>query len=293
MDQALTTNSWGMRDRERALSKPAGVYRIALLGPSHVMGSGVSDDSTFARFLEERLNSSGNSEIRYEVLNFGVAGYALTQQLAILENRVLKFGPDAVFFTDSPRLAMTTIQHLLGAVARHQSIPSPGLQALIQETGVAALGNYGIPMLFDSGRAALENLGVKTRMPWPEADQRLRRSADRVVRLTLEQMSEVVHRQGAVPVFVALDIVAEPPQLPVPALNEAASVGMLVFNLLDLWRGHDATALRVAASDNHPNAAGNRWVAERLHELIVKHSAELRLNVGSVVLPVQRPEEVH
>ena len=49
-DQPLTTNHWGMRDRDRLLAKPAGTYRIALLGPSHVMGSGVADGETFARF---------------------------------------------------------------------------------------------------------------------------------------------------------------------------------------------------------------------------------------------------
>jgi hypothetical protein len=292
MDQAFTTNSWGMRDRERTLSKSSGVYRIALLGPSHVMGSGVSDDTTFARFLEDWLNRSRSSEIRYEVLNFGVAGYALTQQLAILEDRVLKFGPDAVFFTDSPRLAAPTVQHLLGAVARHRSIPSHGLQTLMQETGVTALGNEGISMLFDAGRATLENLGIKTRMPWAEADQRLRRSADRAIRLTLEQMCDVVREHGAVPVFVALDNVTEPPQLPVRVLDDAAAVGMLVFNLLDLWQGHDASALRIASWDNHPNAAGNRLVAERLHDLIGRHAAELRLNVGFVVLPAERQRKI-
>ena len=40
LDQPLSTNSWGMRDRERQLDKPASIVRIAVLGPSHVMGSG-------------------------------------------------------------------------------------------------------------------------------------------------------------------------------------------------------------------------------------------------------------
>ena len=104
MDQPLTTNRWGMRDRDYLLAKPEGTYRIALLGPSHVMGAGVADGETFADFLEERLNRSAAPEtnIRYEVLNFGVAGYSLLQQLAMLEERAVMFQPDAVFITNSP-----------------------------------------------------------------------------------------------------------------------------------------------------------------------------------------------
>jgi hypothetical protein len=89
-----------------------------------------------------------------------------------------------------------------------------------------------------------------------------------------------------------LDNVTEPPQLPVRVLDDAAAVGMLVFNLLDLWQGHDANALRIAAWDNHPNAAGNRLIAERLHDLMRKHSGELRLNAGSVVQPAERQEKI-
>ena len=37
----FTTNSWGMRDGEYSLAKPPGTLRIALLGPSHIMGNGV------------------------------------------------------------------------------------------------------------------------------------------------------------------------------------------------------------------------------------------------------------
>lgn len=280
MDQPLTTNSWGMRDRERLLSKSLGVYRIAVLGPSHVMGSGVSDANTFTRVLEQRLNQGGhrNGHFRYEVLNFGVAGYALTQQLAMLYDRVLKFEPDAVFFTDTPRLAVPAIQHLVHTVQLQQTIPFPHFQRLIEQTGVAGLGHAGVPVLFDTGRAALESLGVRTRMPWLEAEQRLRHSVDRVVQLTFDYMSEGVRSRGAVPVFVALDIVTETPRQRVQALDAAAAAGLKVFNLFDIWSGRDPVAFRIAPWDNHPNAAANRLIAERLYQLIRENSAELHVN---------------
>jgi hypothetical protein len=147
LDQPLTVNRWGMRDRDTSLEKPPGTYRIALLGPSHVMGSGVADGETFADYLEERLNESAGaaSPVRYEVLNFGVAGYSLLAQLAMLEDRVFAFQPDAVFITDSPRAAGPMIERLLAIVAQHVTIPYPGLEALLRESGVTALGGRRDP----------------------------------------------------------------------------------------------------------------------------------------------------
>jgi D-alanyl-lipoteichoic acid acyltransferase DltB (MBOAT superfamily) len=280
MDQPFTTNSWGMRDHERVLAKPAGVYRIALLGPSHVMGSGVADDETFARFLEDRLNRSidATNGMRYEVLNFGIAGEALTQQLAALETRVVRFQPDAVFFTDSAGVLRPILNHILNYVARRPQIPFPRLQQLIEETGVSKLGAKGVPVLFDSGRAVLESLGVKTRMPWAEAEQRLRRSGDSLIEITLQEMSEIVKKHGAVPVFLGLDIVQQRPQAPVKLLRDAAGAGMLVFDLFDLWQGRDIESFRIHPSDNHPNPAGNRLIADRLFDLIQQHREPLRLH---------------
>jgi hypothetical protein len=280
-DQPFSTNALGMRDRPRSLVKPAGVYRIAVLGPSHVMGSGVADADTFTRQLEDRLNwasaRSDDGAPRYEVLNFGVAAYALTQQLALLEDRVLKFNPDAVFFVDASGLAGPTVQHLLRSVAHGRDIPSARLQRLMQETGVAALGRDGVPVLFDTGRAVMEKLGLKTRMPWTEAEWRLRRSGELAVRASFEQMAERVRGQGAVPVFVGLNTVAEPPPQPVAALGDAAAAGLLVFDLFDLWQGRDPAPLRIASWDNHPNSAGNQLVAERLQQLIKQHADALQL----------------
>ena len=84
-------------------------------------------------------------------------------------------------------------------------------------------------------------------------------------------------RHGAVPVFVALDNVTEPPSAPVPALGAAKKAGLLVFDLFDLWQGRDESSLRIAEWDSHPNTAGNRIIADRLVELVRQHRAELRL----------------
>ena len=279
-DQLLTTNAWGMRDPERTLAKPAGTYRIALLGPSYVMGSGVADADTISRLLEERLNSQVPAATRrtFEVLNFGVAAYALTQQLAILDEKVLRFQPDAVVFVDSANLTAPMMQHLLNTIAFHQGAHFTRLNEALLSSGAIALGRDGLAVPFDTTRSLLERLGVPTRMPWGEAEQRLRRSAEGIRRATFEEMVAIVRAHGAVPVFLGLDTVTEPPEHPVSALREAADAGMLVFDLFDLWHGRNFDSLRVAAWDNHPNAAGNALIAQRLCKLIHLHAQELRVD---------------
>ena len=52
----MSTNRWGMRDREYAKAKPAGTYRVAMLGSSYEMGPGVPDGATYEAVLEDLLN---------------------------------------------------------------------------------------------------------------------------------------------------------------------------------------------------------------------------------------------
>jgi D-alanyl-lipoteichoic acid acyltransferase DltB (MBOAT superfamily) len=278
LGQPLTTNQWGMRDKERAREKPDRTYRIALLGPSHAMGSGVSDQATFAHMLEERLNASPeNTGTHYEVLNFGVAGYSLTEQLALLQDRVFSFQPDAIFTVDSPRLLEPVVQHLAGTIARRLDIPFRPLADAVAETGATALGKDGIPVPYETTRTLLEHVGVHTRMPWREAERRLRQSGDALIAATFAQITQLAREHRAVPVFIALDNVGEPPAAPVPALKSAEGAGLLVFDLFDLWRGRQEQALRIAEWDNHPNADGNRLIADRLAELIEQHRVRLGL----------------
>src|SRR5438093_10970831 len=113
------------------------------------MGSGVSDRDTIANLLETRLNASPDlTGTRYECLNFGVAAYSLTKQLALLQDRVLSFQPDAVFVTDSPLLSEPVVQHLADVVARRYDIPFPALADAVAETGVTSLGKDGVPVPF-------------------------------------------------------------------------------------------------------------------------------------------------
>src|SRR5262245_30252165 len=63
----------GMRDRPRSAAKPAGVFRILVLGDSQLFGWGVGQEESFAPVLESLL--AARDPHRFEVLNAGVPGY--------------------------------------------------------------------------------------------------------------------------------------------------------------------------------------------------------------------------
>lgn len=83
-------NSKGLRDREYEYAKPAGVYRIIVLGDSFAWGYGVGQGKNFADLLEEQLGAS------VEVINAGVSGYGTDQELLFLEREGMKYQPDLV-----------------------------------------------------------------------------------------------------------------------------------------------------------------------------------------------------
>jgi len=99
----VSTNSCGMRDRERRLMPEPGTFRIALLGDSFAFGWGVALEESFGAVLERNLNERSDKTRRFEVLNFGVPGYSTFQETALFEDRVADFLPAAVlvFFIDN------------------------------------------------------------------------------------------------------------------------------------------------------------------------------------------------
>ncbi len=56
-EATFRTNRWAMRDRDYTREKPEGTLRIAAIGASHSMGSGVEEEETFLALLEEDLNA--------------------------------------------------------------------------------------------------------------------------------------------------------------------------------------------------------------------------------------------
>ena len=82
MGVQVSINSRGLRDHEYSPAKPAGVYRIVMLGDSTTLGWGVPLDQTVAKILERELNRAGVPGYRrIEVINAGVGNYGTVQEV--------------------------------------------------------------------------------------------------------------------------------------------------------------------------------------------------------------------
>ena len=93
-------NSAGLRDREHALARPDGVIRIAVVGDSFAEAKQVAESDAFWSVMERSLNLAlEKTGRRVEVLNFGVAGYGLSQDYLVIRDKLWRYDPQLVILT--------------------------------------------------------------------------------------------------------------------------------------------------------------------------------------------------
>jgi len=250
----LRTNRWGMHDRDYAEEKPARTYRIALLGASHTMGTGVAAAETMDGVFEKRLNEElvGEGYPQFEVLNFAVYGYNPIEQIQVLDERVHGMNPDAMFYVGHPGDAKRVVQHVLLALRDGRRLPHAYLDDVVKRAG------------------------IEPKMPPREVHRRLTPYGDEILAWVYGELVERCRSHDVHPVFVllpmavrALDNQATPREV---TLAEAA--GFTVFNLHGVYDGEDESSLWIAEWDAHPNVLGHRVVGDRLFELF-KQSQQL------------------
>jgi hypothetical protein len=87
------TSSLGLHDREYPAGKPAGVFRVLLLGDSMTEGGGLALEATMAKQAETMLNAGG-CRSPVEVVNGGVASYSPILQYLYLKALAPALEPD-------------------------------------------------------------------------------------------------------------------------------------------------------------------------------------------------------
>lgn len=89
-------NSHGTRGLDFMIPKPTNVVRILSLGDSVTFGWGLSEEETYSRLLQHRLQSQVKDGTQIEVINAGVNAWSYPQVFVFLRDYGLKFQPDYV-----------------------------------------------------------------------------------------------------------------------------------------------------------------------------------------------------
>ena len=130
-------NSHGYRDVEHAFEKPAGVFRLVLIGDSVAEGRDVDADSSFGRVLERELNARHDG--RYEVILLARLGYSTSQEIVLLEEEAFRYQPDLVVWSYCLNDPAHPVYHNAnGDLGRYYYHPRSHLIALAQAAAFRA-----------------------------------------------------------------------------------------------------------------------------------------------------------
>jgi D-alanyl-lipoteichoic acid acyltransferase DltB (MBOAT superfamily) len=251
----LHTNRWGMRDKDYQLKPSVGTCRIALLGSSPEMGSGVSDNQTWEAILEDRLNRENDRKkvSQYEILNFSVGGYSALERLRVLETKIFPFNPDILFYVGHPTDRRTLLHHLAEKVIWGTEIPYGYLKQVAHESGIEGEKNVTAATRDLSGRG------------------------NDIVLWLYRQIVELCHQHSTVPVYIFLLNLSDVRTDESPDhLRLAKEAGFLMVDLSYLYEGKDKASLRLSELDRHPNPAAHRLIADRLYDELKRNPALLQ-----------------
>lgn len=162
-DKAIVeTNSHGFRGPEFHVRKPAGFYRIVVLGDSFVFGHGVDQEHTFPSQLQNALAMQIQS---VEVINLGISGYSTDQELLLFREFGAALGADLVVLVVCDNdFQANTEDFAYGAYYKPYFVLTPGLSVrnvpvpeltAFQEVKLALARHSNVWNLFRTRRSSI------------------------------------------------------------------------------------------------------------------------------------------
>lgn len=263
-------NALGLRGPETTIEKPAGVRRVAVLGDSIAFGYWVRERDGFPRQLEELLQGRAAGE-RVEVLDFGVPGYNLDQEIEALRSRALELSPDLVVVAFCLNDLEGLFSYELGLVqdraAQRRSLLGRARDELLRRSLLFSWVEYRL------SEADARRRFVRTKNPLEGPLYAEAVGQQRTVLLgkfaVLRELLRARGIPGLVAVFPTLGTRFERypyRELHAAVVSAAESSGLGALDLLACYSAYDFRELRVDVV--HPSPLGHRVAAHAIRDAL-------------------------
>lgn len=95
---ARGNNSQGYPDNEHSFVKPAGTFRLIIIGDSVAGGQGVKSDESFGKIIEKQLKTDFPGS-KFEVILLAMTGYSTSQEIFLLQHQAFRYDPDLIIWS--------------------------------------------------------------------------------------------------------------------------------------------------------------------------------------------------
>jgi lysophospholipase L1-like esterase len=247
----MVTNSVGLSDVEYSVERRPSTRRVAVLGDSVTRGLGAPFGTSYEALLEEALNRQDMSpEVQgFEVINFAVGGYRLTQVLDAAVVKAAAYRPD---------LYVVPLTEL--SLARRWG------------DHVKALVAAGIDLKYEFLREVVRASNLLPDDSAETADAKLAPYRIETVRQILLEIQARAATQDADVIVLLVPTVRESKQLRAEFAGVHEMLGTLDIPVIDLLNTfenvQDLDRFRVSPDNFHPNQAGHARLFERLYRSI-------------------------
>jgi len=245
---SLNTNSHGLPDQEYELTKPDGVFRIAIVGSSWTMATGVEPEESYHSIVEQMF-ADQFPDRRIEIVNFGVEMYGLREIVGTLRHRVLAWQPDmviAAYTTYTPYLLWED---------------NPVRPPLPEKTN-PFFQSYAARALDFKFGTGIFPLSIDER-PGIGSDSELYRA--QIIRSIVE-IGEIVNEQGIPGMLIWLSFAPANPVLETRMMGEAGNYGLRYIPAYEYIVGKQSIMVdrQVARMDKHPSVESHTLIAQGL-----------------------------
>lgn len=276
-DHNFQSNSFGLRDKEYSIKKPDGTKRLALLGGSYQMGSGVNNTEVFEAIVEERINKEGlhfgsalcddstvsqsvvedkGGVMHLEIFNFAAGGYYLLQHVELVNTSVFQYDMDALVYFAHTDERGKVVKDFTTIIKKDLPLKYPFLEQIV------------------------EKAGIKSYMSILQIRELLTPYADTIMKWGYKEIYEQCKKNKVVPVWAYMETTTE--FVDDKEYNElkayAESLGFVTLDLRNTYGNIDRVEIQISDLNTHPNVLGHRLIAERFYkELKLKRDRIFRI----------------